>query len=131
MSIDNLQCLCLGYILLSLILWIFAGYAYLVNMRRPADDPNKKDFHFSGIFLAPITWPFFLIASFLLLVLRALLFGVSLLFFTLALVFIRKPFIFIWLDKIATRIGNKLLDANTGLINLMLSNLPPTKYRQL
>ena len=123
----NLQCICSSYVLLSLILWLFAGYAYFVNMRRPAGDPDKKDFRFSGIFLAPITWPFFLTSFLVLLVSRALLFGIFLIFFTLALVFIRKPFIFIWLDKIATRIGNKLLNANTGLIDLMLSRSPTHK----
>jgi hypothetical protein len=36
--------------------------------------------------------------------------------FTIGLMAIRKPFLFVWLDKIATKIGNKLLDANTFLI---------------
>lgn len=126
MIIANLQCFCSGYILLSFILWIFAGYAYFVNMRLSADDPNKKEFRFSAIFLTPITWPLLLIALFILLVVRALLFGVFLIFFTLALVFFRKLFIFVWFDKIATRIGNKLLNANTVLIDLMLNRTPQT-----
>jgi len=33
---------------------------------------------------------------------------------------IRKPFLFVWLDKIATKIGNKLLEANTFLIKVVL-----------
>jgi hypothetical protein len=36
--------------------------------------------------------------------------------FTIAVLVIRKPFLLIWLDKIATKVGNKLLEANTILI---------------
>jgi hypothetical protein len=119
-----LQFCCASYILLSLLLWIFAGYAYFVNDRRSPDDPEKKKFNFSAIFLAPITWPLLLIAMCGLFVLRAFLFGAFLVLFALALVTLRKPFIVIWLDKIATQIGNRLLKANTVLIELMQGKYP-------
>ena len=107
---------CNGILLLMLFLMACAGYAYLVNARRPADDPKKKDYPLGAIFLAPFTWPLLLIAYMSLFVIKALLYGVFLILFTIALVVIRKPFLLIWLQKVATRIGDKLLEANTFLI---------------
>lgn len=107
---------CKGYLLLSLIFLICAGYAYRANARRSNDDPEKRDFHFGAIILAPITWSAFLAAYIMIFVLRAVVYSVSLFVVLAALVFIRKPFLLIWLDKIATKIGNKLLEVNTLLI---------------
>jgi len=112
---------CQGYILLSLILWAFAGYAYLVNARRPADDPKKRDFHPAAVFLAPITWPLFLLFLISIFIIKALLYGVFLVLFTIVLIAFRKPFILIWLDKIATKVGNILLEVNTQLIKILFS----------
>ena len=112
---------CQGYILLSLILWAFAGYAYRVNTRRSADDPKKRDFHPAAVFLAPITWPLFVLGFISLFILKAILYGIFLVVLTIALVVVRKPFIFVWLDKIATKVGNMLLEANTQLIKIFLS----------
>ena len=109
-------CNCLG--VLTLILLGCAGYAYRVNARRPAHDPEKRNFHFGAIFLAPITWLLFLFASITIFLLRVLVYVVFLVLFTIALLVIRKPFLLIWLDKIATKIGNKLLGANTFLIKI-------------
>ena len=112
---------CQGYILLSLILWAFAGYAYRVNTRRFADDPKKRDFHPAAVFLAPITWPLFVLGFISLFILKAILYGIFLVVLTIALVLVRKPFIFVWLDKIATKVGNMLLEANTQLIKIFIS----------
>jgi hypothetical protein len=112
--------ICKGYILLCLILWAFAGYAYRVNARLPADDPKKRDFHPFAVFLAPVTWPLFIFGFISLFVLKAFLYGIFLVIFTIALVVIRKPFIFVWLDKLATKVGNILLEANTKLIKFFL-----------
>lgn len=112
---------CQGYILLSLILWAFAGYAYRVNTRRSADDPKKRDFHPTAVFLAPITWPLFVLGFISLFILKAILYGIFLVVLTIALVVVRKPFIFVWLDKIATKVGNMLLEANTQLIKIFIS----------
>ena len=107
---------CEGTLGLMVCLLACASYAYRVNTHRPSDDPKKRNFHFGAIFLAPITWPLFLFASTTIFFLRVLMYMAFLVFFTVALLIIRKPFILIWLDKIATRIGNKLLEANTFLI---------------
>jgi hypothetical protein len=97
-------------------MWLFAGYAYWVNSKRPANDPQKKNYNFNAIFLAPISWPLLLLAGIILLIARSLLYGVFLALFTMALVFVRKPFWLAWLDRMATRIGEKLLNANSTLI---------------
>jgi hypothetical protein len=107
---------CRGYILLSLILWAFAGYAHRINADRSADDPEKRDYHPAAVFLAPITWPLFLFGWLSLFVIRAFLYGVFLFLFTIALVVIRKPFLLIWLEKVARKVGGMLLKANTFLI---------------
>jgi len=107
-------------ILYFLIIWGFTGYAYRVNGKLP-DDLKKKDFRPAAIFLAPITLPFLFLGIISLLILKAFLYGVFLVLLTLALVVFRKPFIFVWLHKIATKVGNFLLEANTQLIKMFLS----------
>jgi hypothetical protein len=110
--------LCIGFLLLELCLFACAGYAYRVNAQRPDDDLKKRDFHPRAIFMAPITWPFFLAAYITFFMIKAVLYGLFLILFTIALLVIRKPFLLKWLDKIATAIGNKLLEANTFLIRV-------------
>jgi len=118
---------CRSYILVSLILWGTAGYAYHANKKLPAGDPKKKDFRPLAVNLVPLTWPAILIYYFavligylVLFILKALLYGIFLILFTIALVLIRKPFLLKWLDKIATKVGNILLEANTLLLKLLL-----------
>ena len=98
---------------------IIAGYAYRANMRLADSDPKKHDFPILSIFLAPFTWPFFLLIFVFLLVLKILVYGLFLILFAIALVVLRKPFLFEWLDRIFTSIGNKLLWANTILIKMV------------
>jgi len=109
-------------LLLSLLCWAFAGHAYRVNAKRLADDPEKKDFDPNAVLLAPITWPLFLVGSALLFIIKALLYGLFLVLFTIALLVIRKPFLLIWLDKIARKVGGKLLEANTFLLRMAFGN---------
>ena len=113
---------CPGLILLSLIFWAFAGYAYRVNAKRAAEDPEKKDFHPMAVHLVPFTWPALILIYIFLFVTRALLYGIFLILFAFALIAFRKPFLFIWLDSIATSIGNKLLEANTFLIRIVFGD---------
>ena len=107
---------CYSSIFVMVLCFLFAGYAYRVNARRPADDPDKKDFHVGAVFLAPFTWPFFLVALVVINILRAIAYSVSLFAVLVALVLVRKSPQILWLDKLATRIGDKLLAANTALI---------------
>lgn len=113
---DNLPYLRNGLIVLTLFIIGCAGYAFRVNARLPQDDPKKRDFHFGAIFLAPITWLLFLLASITIFILRVIFYILFLMLFTIAVLAVRKPFLFIWLDKITTKVGNKLLEANTFLI---------------
>ena len=104
-----------GYFLISLIILACTGYVYRVNSKRTADDPEKRDYHPASIPMS-FAWPLLLLASASLFILRALAYGVFLVLFTIALVVIRKPFLFIWLEKLATKIGTMFLKANTFLI---------------
>lgn len=117
--------ICQGILWVSLIMIALTGYAYAVNARRQADDPKKKDYNPYAIFIAPIAMPFLLGVAILIFILRALLFAVFIFAFTIALIVIRKPFIFIWLDKIATAIGEPLLEINTYILKLAFARWNP------
>ncbi|MCC6499747.1 MAG: hypothetical protein IT313_05705 [Anaerolineales bacterium] len=117
--------LCCGiYLVFSTLLAAFAGYAYLVNLKRPADDPRKKRYHVSGIFVMPFFWPLLLVGWVSFFIIRALHLGLFLIAFTFAVACIRKPFLIGWLEKIALKVGGKLLDANAALIRLTFGESP-------
>ena len=118
MLTNNPAYLCNGFFLLMVFMLVCPGYAYRVNARLMQDDPKKRDFHIGAIFLAPITWILFLLASIMIFILRAVFYVVFLALFTIAVLAFRKPFLLVWLDKIAMKIGNKLLEANTFLIKV-------------
>lgn len=110
------------YFPVSLIVFASVEYVYRANARRAADDPLRRDYHPIAVFLFFI-WPLWVIAAISLFILRALAYGVFLVLFSMALVFVRRPFIFILLDRIATAIGTRLLRANMLIVRLFL---PPT-----
>jgi len=113
-----------GYILLSLIILLCTGYVYRVNSKRAADDPQKRDYHPAAIPMS-LAWPVFALARILLFSLKALIYGVFLILFAAALVVIRKPFLFIWLNKAVTKIGTLFLKANTFLIRAFFPQTNP------
>lgn len=106
-----------GYAIITLIFMMFAGYAYWVNSRQTTSVSTKKVYRFSAIFLTPL-WPLLAVIWLLLSLLKALGYGIFLIIFTGAALLFRKPFILIWLEKVALKIGNKLLRANEFLIGL-------------
>ena len=112
--------LCRGALLFMLFAMACAGYAYYINARRAADDPKKRNYHPVAIVFAPITLPVFVIFAILIFIMRVLLYGVFLVLFAAALIVVRKPVLLAGLAKIATFVGNKLLDANTTLIKLFM-----------
>lgn len=112
--------ICKGILVFFLFVWLIAGYTYVVNKNRSADDPKKNVYHPSAILLAPFTFPFFAMAALVVFSIRALLFALFLVLFTILLVAIRKPFIFKLWDKFATWIGDPLLKANTALIRMAI-----------
>lgn len=118
---DNPAYVCKGLLLLMLILFLCAGYAYRVNTLRPADDPKKHNYHLGAVILAPFTWLLFFFASITIFILRVLMYTIFLIVFLVAFLAVRKPFLLVWLDKIATKVGNKLLEANTFLIKMAFS----------
>lgn len=107
------------YVITSLILFLSMGYAYYVNARKPPNDPQKREYHPLAFSLLPF-WPLGLVISFILFVLRALVYGVFLVLFTLVLIFIRKPFLLLLLAKAAKYIGDRVLRMNTWVVRQFL-----------
>lgn len=108
---------------LILLVLVCTGYAYYANSKRSDDDPKKKDYQPVAIILAIITFPFVIVLSISFYLLRVVTYGVFLFLFILALIFIRKPFILVWLRKAATAVGDALLEANMILVRLFLKPL--------
>lgn len=117
---SNLNLCCNGVLLLIAIVIVCALYAYHVDSKRPDDDPKKKNYHPLAILLAPITFPLFVVFYISIFILRVITYGVFMVLFIAAMIFLRKPFILEWLKKNATTIGDLLLEANTLLIRLFL-----------
>jgi|SRR5690349_9870643 len=116
-----LQYFCVGIFVISILAGLCAVHAYSINSQRSEDDPEKKNYPPGAILFSLFTWPIFLIAFISLLVLRALFYALFLILFIASLFIIPPQYAEpTWLDKIAARIGGKLLDANTLLIRLFL-----------
>lgn len=113
--------LCIGMIIVSMVIAGCALYAYSVNLQRPNDDPEKRNYRLGAILFAAFTWPIFLFIIVSLFIIRALLYGLFLILFTILLILIPgkspEP---TGLEKMASGIGGALLKANTQLINLFL-----------
>ena len=107
------------------------GYtAYRVNSERPASDPKKRNYHPFAILLAPFIFLFFVPLALVLFVLAALLYAGFILFFTLMLIAIRKPFLFVWWRKFSSYVGEPLLRLGTYLIMLPLRLISPRPMQQ-
>lgn len=113
-----------AYLIGSLVLLAFTGYAYRVNSRRKADDPQKKDYSPVAVPMT-IAWPIYILIWTALFILKALAYSIFLIVFTVALVVIRKPFIFKLLDMVATKIGTMFLKANTFLLRSLFPKTNP------
>lgn len=118
MLLYHLDDICNGTLAFLLFIVICVAYAYVVNVRRQSDDPKKREYHPVAIILAPFTFLLLFGLGVFVLILRALLFAGFIVVFTVLLVGLRKPFLFIWWDKFATTVGDPLLKINTDLIKL-------------
>ena len=96
------------------------GYAYFVNKEYAYDDDDtaRSDFDIRGVFVASILWPILLLGGLILSILKASMFGIFLLLFTVAVVVVRKPFLWRWIEPIILAIGRYLLKFSTSLIRL-------------
>lgn len=112
---------CKSSLILIFLLFACTGYTYMVNLRRKADDPKKRTYHPFAILLAPVSVPLLLTFAAFVFILRALLFMGFLVIFTVLLVGLRKPFLFRWWHKFATKIGDPLLQIGTRLIKTAFS----------
>ncbi len=114
--------------------WVISlaiGYtAYRVNLERPADDPRKRNYHPFAILLAPFIFLFFAPLALVLFVLAALLYAGFILFFTLMLIAIRKPFLFVWWRRFSSYVGEPLLRLGTYLLTLPIRLISPRAVQQ-
>jgi MFS-type transporter involved in bile tolerance (Atg22 family) len=105
----NYAGLCLlGIVLFLLLGMIVAVFAYLVNAKRAADDPRKKNFPLSAVVFAVLRLPLWLLISLSLLILKSLAYGVFLLLFSIALLVFQHSDLPDWLEDGLAQIGNKL-----------------------
>jgi hypothetical protein len=111
-----------------LVITACAVLACYVDSKRPDDDPKKKNYQPLAILLAPITFPLLIVLSFSFFILRVLTYGIFMVIFILAMIFLRKPFILEAIRKAATRIGDYLMEANTVLVRFFLN--PRMNYRE-
>ena len=117
---------CTGSLIFLMLIWLITGYTFVVNRRRLTTDPKKQDYDPLAILIAPFTAPFFFMGALVVFVVRALLFTVFIIFFTIILVAVREPFIFRLWDKFAIWIGDPLLKLNTALIRMAFRPWNPT-----
>jgi hypothetical protein len=111
-----LDYVCYGSLVFIIVIVACAWLAYSVNARRAVDDPKKRNFSPQAIILAPITLPFLMLGFISMFVLRVLLFGFTLILFTIALIGVRETLILPWFLKKLISFGNRLLEVNTLLI---------------
>ncbi|MFT3891698.1 MAG: hypothetical protein QM730_08710 [Anaerolineales bacterium] len=100
-----------------------------MNAKLPVEDPKKKDFRPAAVILAPVLFPLVFAGIISIFIIKAVLYGIFLIAFTVVLVAFRKPFIITWLKKVATKVGNILLEVNTTLIKIIY-NPPATPSQQ-
>jgi hypothetical protein len=105
-----------GCLLLTGFILSCALYVYWVNARRLDDDPKKQDFPLIAALLAPVMWLPLIVGLVTVFLMQAIVLSFSLLLTVVGLLVVRKPFLFVWWDKIATKVGTMLLKANTSLI---------------
>ena len=112
--------ICIGMLLLSVFVTACAAQAYAVNAARSQDDPEKKEFRPGALLFVFFTWPILVPAALSLFLIRALLYGVFIIVFSVFLILMPRvsseP---AWLERKIVRIGNALLEANTFLIKLL------------
>ena len=110
-------------LVVNLIITLCAFLAYHVNSKRPDDDPKKRDYHPLAVLFAPITWPLVAILGISFYILKVATYGVFLVLYILALIFVRKPFILERLKKTTLKIGDLLMEANSAVVRIFLPPL--------
>ena len=120
MLLYHLDWLCYGTLLLMGLAAAWVMLAYYINAKRSVDDPEKKNYHPAAIVFAPLTFPILIILSVSFFLLRALSYGVFLILFFLALIFIPSSSVPLGLQKKRDSIGDRLLEINTVIIRFFL-----------
>lgn len=119
MLLNNVDCLIAGLLPFIVFAMLCATSAYYANAQRSPDDPQKRACHPIVILLAPVILPLQFMVSIVRFILTVLLFGVVLILLPIALIAFRESTFLRSLKKLATGIGNTLLDANTSVAPLV------------
>lgn len=116
---------CLG----TVVIWAMTAFAQMYNQRLPKDQEEeeteeKKDYHPYAWVAVPFLLPLWLAGAIFSAIGLAVLLGLLLVFFTLGLLFARKPFLFKWMKEIALKVGRPILKINTWLLRRILPISP-------
>lgn len=110
----------LGVCCLSgVLLWGSALYTYFINHRLQEGDENKLTYSPYAAFALPLFIPFYLILVLAGLILMITVAAIILPLFALALLLLRKPFLFKWLHDRALEIGHFVMDVNMKLLKVI------------
>lgn len=112
------------------IVLLVAFTAYRINERRAPEDPRKRYYHPGAILLAPFIAIVVIPLAIAAFILAALLYAVFILVFSIMLVTLRRPFLFIWWNRFSTLVGEPLLRIGTSLILLPLRMVRPRPVAQ-
>lgn len=113
---------CLG----GMVIWAMSAFTYFYHKRLHDGHEEKKIYHPYAWVAVPFTLPLWAVAAILSAILYAVFFGLLLIVFSLALVAIRKPFLFKWLKETALSVGGFFLKINTQLLNWVWPMPAPT-----
>jgi len=117
MLLLHLPYFCGSLFLITFVVWMSSMYAYRVNARRAADDPNKRNYHPAAIWFS-LLWPLYLVIAIGSFIVTSLSYGLFLIVFAILLIAIRKPFLIEWVKRIMNKIGDKALESGSRIIRL-------------
>ena len=117
MLLLHLPYFCGSLFLITFVVWMSSMYAYRVNARRAADDPNKRNYHPAAIWFS-LLLPLYLVIAIGSFIVTSLSYGLFLIVFAILLIAIRKPFLIEWVKRIMNKIGDKALESGSRIIRL-------------
>jgi len=101
-----------SYLVLTPILAVCVWYSYRVDKILASNTNKRQKYSAFPIVYIPF-WPLFLLAWAIVFMLKSMAYGVFIILFAVALTIIRKPFILIWLKKMALKVGDAYLTATS------------------
>lgn len=98
-----------------MVIWAISGYAYLVDQNNSGDIQGEKNYTLGGVLLSGITWPILLLVGLVTSIVKAFLFGIFIVFFSVLLIIGQVIFLLPWLEETSLPTGTKLLEVNSFL----------------